>query len=74
MMGAIQIKDKIEKYAKIDEVKETTIAYFTEKYQEDENIEEIVKNVTSLVNNRENALKEYWRVLKKTGYTQLLMD
>ena len=49
MMGAIQIKDKIEKYAKIDEVKEETINYFTEKYQDDENIEEIVKNVTSLV-------------------------
>ena len=49
MMAAFQIKDKIEKYAKIDEVKEETIAYFTEKYQEDENIEEIVKNVTSLV-------------------------
>ncbi len=50
MMAAIQIKDKIEKYAKIDEVKETTINYFTEKYAEDENLEEIVKNVTSLVN------------------------
>lgn len=25
-------------------------------------------NVTSLVNNREEALKEYWRVLKKNGY------
>lgn len=25
-------------------------------------------NVTSLVNNRENALKEYWRVLRPSGY------
>ena len=32
MLAAIQIKDKLEKYAKIDEVKENTVAHFEEVY------------------------------------------
>ncbi len=36
MLKAIQIKDKLEKYAKIDEVKANTIAHFEELYMEDE--------------------------------------
>ena len=36
MLAAIQIKDKLEKYAKIDEVKENTMAHFEEIYAEDE--------------------------------------
>ena len=36
MLAAIQIKDKLEKYAKIDEVKENTMAHFDEVYAEDE--------------------------------------
>lgn len=36
MLAAIQIKEKLEKYAKIDEVKENTMAHFDEVYAEDE--------------------------------------
>ena len=36
MLQAIQIKEKLEKYAKIDEVKENTINHFTLVYAEDE--------------------------------------
>ena len=36
MLAAIQIKDKLEKYAKIDEVKANTMAHFEEIYAEDE--------------------------------------
>ena len=36
MLAAIQIKEKLEKYAKIDEVKEKTIAHFEEIYKDDE--------------------------------------
>ena len=35
MLAAIQIKEKLEKYAKIDEVKENTMAHFDEVYAED---------------------------------------
>lgn len=34
MLMAIQIKDKLEKYAKIDEVKQNTLAHFEEVYNE----------------------------------------
>ena len=37
MLAAIQIKEKLEKYAKIDEVKENTMAHFEEVYADDEN-------------------------------------
>ena len=53
MLSAVQIKDKLASYAKIDEVKETTIAHFIEKYPEDETIE---KNVTKIVNNIEGEV------------------
>lgn len=36
MLAAIQIKDKLEKYAEIDEVKANTMAHFEEIYAEDE--------------------------------------
>ena len=49
MLMAIQIKDKLEKYAKIDEVKEDTINYFSEKYSDSEDLETILKNVKTLV-------------------------
>ncbi len=55
MCEAIQIKDKLEKYAAIDALKEETINYFSEKYKESENLEEIVKNVGSIVNNIEGS-------------------
>ncbi len=47
MLSAVQIKDKLASYAKIDEVKANTITYFTEKYPEDENME---KTATKVVN------------------------
>lgn len=39
MLAAVQIKDKLASYAKIDEVKEDTVAHFIEKYPENESIE-----------------------------------
>lgn len=53
MLSAVQIKDKLASYAKIDEVKETTINHFINKYPEDETIE---KNVTKIVNNIEGEV------------------
>ena len=50
MLAAIQIKEKLEKYAKIDEVKENTIEHFTEVYAEDEDKDEKLKQVSKVVN------------------------
>ena len=53
MLDAIQIKDKIEKYAAIDKVKEDSIEEFTKRYENDENLESILKDVSKIVDNIE---------------------
>lgn len=50
MLAAIQIKEKLEKYAKIDEVKEATIEHFKEVYAEDEDADKKMKDVVKVVN------------------------
>lgn len=49
MLNAIQIKDKIEKYAAIDKVKEDSIEYFTERYADNEELENILGDVSKVV-------------------------
>ena len=52
MLVAIQIKDKLEKYAAIDKVKEDSVLYFSEKYQESEELNRIlsdVKKITDMI-------------------------
>lgn len=53
MLSAIQIKDKLEKYAAIDKVKEDSVKYFTEKYQENEELDKIINDVKKIVDNIE---------------------
>ena len=53
MLKAVQIKDKLSSYAKIEEVKEDTINHFVSEYPEDETIE---KQVTKIVNNIEGEV------------------
>ncbi len=53
MLEAIQIKDKLEKYAKIDEVKQETLENFAEVYAEKENVDELLKQVKKVVDNIE---------------------
>ena len=53
MLEAIQIKDKLEKYAAIDKVKEDSVVFFTEKYLESEDLEKIISNVKKIVDNIE---------------------
>ena len=50
MLEAIQIKEKLEKYAKIDEVKENTIAHFEEEFALDEDKDKKIKDVSKVVN------------------------
>ena len=45
MLAAIQIKDKLEKYAKIDEVKESTVEHFKEVYADNEELDKKIAQV-----------------------------
>ncbi len=49
MLAAIQIKDKLESYEHIEEVKTATLENFAEIYADDENIEQILKDVKKIV-------------------------
>ena len=49
MKEAIQIKEKLEKYAAIDKVKEDTIVYINEEYKDSEDLEKFVSDVSKIV-------------------------
>ena len=49
MLKAIQIKEKLEKYAKIDEVKKTTIEHFSALYEGTEDYEKKMRDVEKVV-------------------------
>ena len=53
MLEAIQIKDKIEKYAAIDKVKEDTVLYFSDKYASSDDVDNILSDVKKIVDNIE---------------------
>ncbi len=55
MVMAIQIKDKLEKYAKIDELKERAITNYTEKHAESETLESELKQVKKIADNIEGT-------------------
>ncbi len=55
MLEAIQIKDKIEKYAKIEEVKEEAVKNYEEKHADSETLAEEIKQVKKIANNIEAA-------------------
>ena len=55
MVMAIQIKDKLEKYAKIDELKERAITNYTEKHAESETLENELKQVKKIADNIEGT-------------------
>ncbi len=49
MLEAIQIKEKLEKYAKIDEVKEKTKEHFKEIYENDEDLDKKIAQVDKVL-------------------------
>lgn len=53
MLAAIQIKEKLEKYAKIDEVKENTVAHFKEVYADAEDLASKIAQVNKVLVNIE---------------------
>lgn len=55
MVMAIQIKDKLEKYAKIDKLKERAITNYTEKHAESETLDSELKQVKKIADNIEGT-------------------
>ena len=55
MIAAIQIKEKNEKYAKIDEVKESAITKYTERHEKEEDLENNLKLVKKVADEIEGA-------------------
>lgn len=49
MLASIQIKDKLEKYASIDAVKEKTVKHFSEIYEENEDKDNIINQVKKIL-------------------------
>lgn len=49
MLAAIQIKDKLKSYERVEEVKTATLENFAEVYANSENIEQILKDVKKVV-------------------------
>lgn len=56
MLNAITIKDKLEKYAAIEKVKEDAIEHFTEKYASVDDLDKVLKNVGKVVDDIEASL------------------
>ncbi len=55
MLEAIQVKDKLASAEAVEEVKNNTLAYFEEKYQEKEDLENILKQVKKVVDTLEGS-------------------
>lgn len=59
ILKAIQIKEKLESYEKVEEVKTSALENFAEIYANDENIEQILKDVAKVVDRIESdAVRE----------------
>ncbi len=65
MLAAIQIKDKLEKYAKVDEVMENCKIHFEEIYSDCENKDELLKHVDKAIHKLEADLVRYLIIEKK---------
>ena len=53
ILEAIQIKDKLESAAKVEEIKQQTIGYFTSLYLDEESLEDKLKQVNKILYNLE---------------------
>ena len=49
ILDAIQIKDKLASYEKVAEIKENTLNYFKEKYVDSEDLDNILKQVSKIL-------------------------
>ncbi len=49
MIKAIQIKDKLERYEIIDKLKEETIEFFKDKYQDKEKIDQLINQIKKIL-------------------------
>ncbi len=74
MLEAIQIKDKLKKYAKIDEVKEKCVEHFTELLAGNEDVDSKLKHVKKAISQIEADLVRYLITDKKIRPDGRAMD
>ncbi len=74
MLKAIQIKDKLEKYEKIEEVKTNALEYFSELYKEDEDKDKKLSHVSKSIHQIESDLVRYLITDKKVRPDGRAMD
>lgn len=55
ILEAIQIKDKLESYRRVDEIKTSTLEHFEELYKDSETKEEVLKQVSKILESVEGA-------------------
>ncbi len=65
MLEAIQIKEKLAKYAKIDEIKEKCVTHFEDLFNDSVDLESKMKDVKKAINQIEADLIRYLIVEKK---------
>lgn len=65
ILAAIQLKDKLESCRRVDEIKANTIEHFESIYKEDENHDEIMKQVSKLLEEIEGDQVRYLITNKK---------
>lgn len=65
ILEAIQIKDKLKSYARVDEIKEDTLKHFERVYEDDENLDDILKQVSKILHEVEGNQVRYLITNKK---------
>src|SRR5574344_89629 len=65
LLKAIQIKEKLAKYEQIAAVKTEAIGHFTQIYQDDDNLDNIISDVTKVLDQLEGKLVRYLITEKK---------
>lgn len=74
ILEAIQISDKLESYRRVDEIKNATLEHFDNLYQEAETKEEVLKQVSKLLEEIEGSQVRYLITDKKVRPDGRKMD
>lgn len=74
ILEAIQIKDKLESYRRVDEIKESTLEHFSDLYQDSEIKDDVLKQVAKILEDVEGAQVRYLITDKKVRPDGRAMD
>ena len=74
ILEAIQIKDKLESYRRVDEIKESTLEHFSDLYQDSEIKDDVLKQVAKILEDVEGTQVRYLITDKKVRPDGRAMD